>query len=325
MAWLDMESANAVAVTSLAEREGWHGPAWQLPRSMWRYFLIRGHYHDWIGRSGPAIDHQLRALALYRELDDQWGVSRVLAGLGNIHRLTGSWEQARDHFHRGLDIAGPTGDHWGSCLGHTGLSQCTETGAEGVEHGHRALTLATAIGDHWIEGIAHAALSFCHSRLGAADQAHSHATRALELSHRLGDRWMESQATIALATVARLRGDHGQAASRYARALRIATRIGALGVRASTHNDLGDLHLETGDAAAVTHHHRRQALALAEETANDRERRRANAHPLSVHSGRPQWTSTVTGASPPATRPRCRRRPRRRWPRRRRRAPARNW
>jgi DNA-binding SARP family transcriptional activator/tetratricopeptide (TPR) repeat protein len=66
-----------------------------------------------LGRYGEAIEHNLRALDLYQQENDQRGQGGAMSNLGLAHGSLGNSEKALDYHHRAIDLVRASGDHIG--------------------------------------------------------------------------------------------------------------------------------------------------------------------------------------------------------------------
>lgn len=294
VAWLDAEAANAVAVTSLAAEQGWHHPAWQLPRSLWRYFLIRGHYDDWVAthqvalaaverahhprghietltnlafaywRSGQfdkALDHNDAALRIATRVGDPVGAAKTLNSLGTVYDWIGRSGPAIDHNLKALELYRELDDQWGVNRVLAGLGNVyRQVGRWGIarDHFRRALALSGPTEDHWGSCLAHTGLSLC-TETGSEGVDHGH--HALTLATAIGDHWIEGLAHAALSFCHTRLGAANQARVHAAVALDRAHRLGDRWLEGQATIALGAAARQQGDHDQAARHYE-QALRV---------------------------------------------------------------
>lgn len=295
VSWLDAESANAVAVTSLAARQGWHGPAWQLPRSLWRYFLIRGHYHDWIATHQVALaaverDHHPRghietltnlafahwrsgqfdealrlndtALRIATRIADPAGEAKTLNSLGTVYDWIGRSGPAIEHNRKALALYRELDDEWGVNRVLAGLGNVhRQLGRmdDARDLFRSALALAGPAGDHWGSCLAHTGLSQC---IEPGPEAVEHGHHAIALATAIGDHWIEGLAHAALGFCHNRLGAASLARIHATQALERSHRLGDQWLESLATIGLGTVARQRGDHGEAARLYE-QALRLA--------------------------------------------------------------
>lgn len=166
VAWLDNECANLLASIALARQEGLTGHQFDIAIALEPYFELRRVTGDWITAADAALeaacllgdpaaeaaasaflggallaarqpdealDHQLRALALFRRLRDRHGEGRVLSNLGNIQRIQGRITDAMEQLEASLVIRRELEDRVGEARTLTNLGLAHQEQGRKVE------------------------------------------------------------------------------------------------------------------------------------------------------------------------------------------------
>jgi predicted ATPase/DNA-binding CsgD family transcriptional regulator len=170
-----------------------------------RALLVMGKLSLWQGAFDRSRDEMEASLAIYKELDDRWGMAAALVGLGHGLRAQGDYGAARSLFDRSLQIRRELGYRAGIASSLHGL------GAVAFQEGDYAraaclleegLSLAREMGHKWamIHSLNHLGLVRLHrgEHAGAADAIEE----ALALSFELGDKLSVTRCFIGLAEVA---------------------------------------------------------------------------------------------------------------------------
>ncbi|MDQ7808796.1 BTAD domain-containing putative transcriptional regulator [Amycolatopsis sp. A133] len=259
LAWLEAERANLAAVAAAAARDR-PRHCWQLVQTLWRFYFVRGHVHDWIRT------HRL-ALRVVRTLDEPVAEAELRKNLGLAHWRSGDFAEAVGQHHRALALDLANGDGWGQAKTHNHLGFIHARGGshgEALAHHRRAVRLYRAAGDRCGEARALVGLGDLHHHAGRRAESAADFRRGLALAREAGDRWGEALAAIGLGFSASPRHarhhlEHGLA---YARAA--GDRWG----ESMALTGLGIIRHAHGDLPEATNC-LRQAVALAQE-AGDR-------------------------------------------------------
>ena len=83
-------------------RQGWHRTAWQLTANLLAYFIIRRRWSDWLTALRVAKDSA-------EQCDDLAARSHIENALGIVHKQTGRYEAAREHYSRAIELATAAG------------------------------------------------------------------------------------------------------------------------------------------------------------------------------------------------------------------------
>ena len=243
---VDSETANLRVALEFARQAGDTIAALQIACLLGHYAYLRGHYHEvrqWMdaavtGRgtevpaglraqallgSGrlallqcdyvPAIRRLEAALRLYRDLEDQQGISATLQVLGSVAR-----EQGR--YARAMEL-------------HT-----------------ESLAAAEAVGDRWAIARAHGHLGFVLWLQREYEQATTECELALAISRELADGQEIAWSQISLGAIARYQGAADRAATLLADSRALAEQLGFREAIAWSLEQQGLLALDRADPAA---------------------------------------------------------------------------
>jgi len=244
---VDAETANLRVALEFARQAGETIAALQIAGPLGHYAYLRGHYHEvrqWMdaavtGRgtevpaglraqallgSGrlallqcdyvPAIRRLEAALRLYREMDDQQGISATLQVLGGVAREQGRYARAMELHAESLSAAQTVGDRW----------------AIARAHGHLGFVL-------WLER--------------EYEQAASECELALVMSRELAAGEEIAWSQISLGAIARYQGDAAQSAALLADSHTLAEQLGFREAIAWSLEQQGLLAIDRADPAAA--------------------------------------------------------------------------
>jgi tetratricopeptide (TPR) repeat protein/transcriptional regulator with XRE-family HTH domain len=265
LAWCETERANLVAATVLAEAEGLHRLAWQLPTALYGFFERRSHYRDW------TATHTV-GLRAARAAGDREAEGRILCNLGNAWRPMYRIDDAVDCYERAQEIFAEVGYRQGEAkvLGNLGLCYDMLGRPDAAEGAHgQAVALFRELHDRYGEALTLTNVGQLLARLGRTDEAMADHWRALELFRDIADRHGEGQALANLAQALATAGRGPEALCYHEQALDVFRELGdrfeeaaALAALADTQDALAD-----PEAATVS---RRRALVRYEEIGDER-------------------------------------------------------
>ncbi|MFE9202428.1 BTAD domain-containing putative transcriptional regulator [Micromonospora sp. NPDC007230] len=256
---LDEESTNLQAVHESAVRDGLADEVLRLSNALTWYWFLRGRLREGLhrltlaletpgpmmtaararaavwraglavvaGEKSDAIEAGLKALELYKGLDDPVGYARAQWFLGFVQSDFGDLTTSTDLVHRALEDFRRCGDRWGEAAALSTLAKY------GMVRGDLAALQR-------------------HGELSA------------RIFTDLGDRWGQLQATDSLATLAEVRGDHDRAARMHQEGLHTAEQLGLWPEASSRLSWLGRIAMLRGDFAQARQLHQ-QARRLAVE------------------------------------------------------------
>jgi predicted ATPase/DNA-binding SARP family transcriptional activator len=244
---VDAETANLRVALEYARQTGDTIAALQIAGPLGHYAYLRGHYHEvrqWMdaavtGRGAevpaglraqallgsgrlallqcdyvPAIRRLEAALRLYREMDDQQGISATLQALGSVAREQGRYARAMELHAESLSAAETVGDRW----------------AIARAHGHLGFVL-------WLQR--------------EYEQATSECELALAMSRELAAGEEIAWSQISLGAIARYQGESARSAALLADSRALAEQLGFREAIAWSLEQQGLLAMEQADPAAA--------------------------------------------------------------------------
>jgi predicted ATPase/transcriptional regulator with XRE-family HTH domain len=197
------------------------------------------------------------SIALWRTIEDNRGLGRALALLGEMTQAQGDHTAARELEEEALARCQKAGDAWGAAwaleyLGHAAVESGDCAAAE--RWLSESLAGFRTLGDTRGVAVALGFLAHAAYRQGDFDKARARAERALSLVRDLGNKWHEAQALGFFAELARATGDDAQAHALAEETLRLAREVGELPVVPWTLRNLGYVALAQGHIAAAVKH-----------------------------------------------------------------------
>lgn len=262
LAWFELERANLVAATAIAEEHGLYRIAAQLPTAMYGFFDLRKYYADWfrtheialrsarasgdrgaegrilcnignayqpLGRLAEAVDCYRRALPLFAEVGYRQGEAKVLGNLGSTYVRMGLDEDALAAHARALAIFRELDDGYGEGLELVNVGELHHRRgryAEAADSHRAALAVFEAAGDRHGVGRALMNLGMAQTRLGEPEAGLASELAALEIFQETGDRYEEAHLLAALGEAYAAVGDDGRARARREQALARFAEIG---------------------------------------------------------------------------------------------------
>ncbi|MEV5573228.1 BTAD domain-containing putative transcriptional regulator [Spirillospora sp. NPDC052269] len=236
--------------------------------SLWFLTFVHWPYGDL-----PASHARLeRALEMFENEGDRWGVAAVLSTRAKVRMVGGDLSDMQDDAERSLRLFGELGDAWGELEAADAVARHAEIVGDygrAVRMRREVMRRAERLG-MWAE------VSFALSGLGRTallegdlDEAHDLHERALGLARDRSSRSAEEFAAIGLALVARRRGDLDTAEEHLRSRLPWLRGIGGTAGIAFIHTQLGFVAEQRGDAASAAGLHT-TALEAARETDDPR-------------------------------------------------------
>ncbi len=263
MAWLETERLTMVAAVVQAHERGWPH-AWQLPRVLAHFFIVRGHVRD------NVVTHEL---ALDVAVNDPRTHAVISRNLGVAYWQVARYPEAVEQTQRAIDLYRELGDVEGEAvtLGNLGLLyRNTDRIAESAQVYEEVLRIAREIGSPYVESKALGNISSVYRALGRLDDALVACTESLNLMRKLGDRRDEADTLAGLGLILHDLGRHDEALDTLKTALAQIREIGAVATETVVLNAIGNLLTSIGrrEEAVV---HLRAALELAERIDDRRE------------------------------------------------------
>ena len=204
-----------------------------------------------------ATGHYGRAVAIYRELDDRFGIARGLTGLGHVARLNERYEDAGGHFAEAQAIYREAGDAEGEAGCLTGLGEvammCGDT-AVATAHYERALDMYREAGDRRGEAESLWGLAELARLREQWPEAGELYKRSHGLYREAGDLLGEADSLRGMGEAARADGRYAEAAELFALGRSLHRRLGDRIGEADALRGLGDVARDSGEPASARRH-----------------------------------------------------------------------
>jgi tetratricopeptide (TPR) repeat protein len=247
MAWLAAEQRVVMAALRYAADTGYDTHAWQLAWALDTFLNRLGNRYE----LAAAWQIALRSADHLGNPTGQAAAHRLLA---YSHTWLGRHDDARNHYHRALDLYTRTGDQVG--LAHTHQQVAFLSWQQGdpdaaLDHDRQALALFRAAGHRRGEAFTLNAVGWCHALLGQHAEAISYCQQALPLNQDLGDHDGEASTWDSLGYAHHHLGHHDRAVECYVKALALFRELGDRYYESLVLSHLGDTHQEAGDRDAA--------------------------------------------------------------------------
>ncbi|WP_436756809.1 tetratricopeptide repeat protein [Streptosporangium sp. V21-05] len=303
MAWLEGEHPTLVAVIVHAARRNRHIHAWQIFTRLSWFFYSRNHLDDLL-MTGEI------ALSSARLIGDRAGEAEILSDLGYAKMFTGRYAEHLDHQRKALEIWRASGDRMGEAraLRHVSYAfQLAGQPAKAIELGEQCLDLARSIGarvdefammdtlaisyfymgrfdeaaevlsrclTEWREVGREYDEAYCLVQLGLVQEKLKEPATALEclqqallMGRDQGNQRIESDALNGIAVVLRQEGRYREAFEHHETALALAKPLQDKSAESEMLSSLANTCLATGDTQAALEHYR-VAARYADEAEN---------------------------------------------------------
>jgi tetratricopeptide (TPR) repeat protein/DNA-binding XRE family transcriptional regulator len=240
--WFCAEWQNLVALCRAGFVQGLHTYCWQLAFSLRSFFYVAKLWDSWVeiqqialaaavadedrwaqattvnnlglalidrGDLDGAEDHYVRALALFREIDDQHGIHNATANLAWADHYRGDYASALGNLLAALVYYRSTGATRNAAITLRGVA-LVETALgeydQAIEHGEEALRLVTDVGLDVDVSMAHNCLGWAWFRAGDLAAAEKAYAAALASCDRSGSTFEAARAETGLGNVAAAAG-----------------------------------------------------------------------------------------------------------------------
>ena len=260
--WCEDELSNLVTATRQASAAGLHEHAWRLPALLWRFFLRRSHWAEWIETHQIALasvrvlgnrpvegwvlnylgfaflqQHRLdeaetclrQSLDIARDVGSRHAEARTLSYLGIAAEQRGDLDESADLFRASLVTCQEIGDTYAEAFGLSKLGEVLGRGGraqEAIEMMRQSLLIRRQIGDRYGEADSLNQLgALCCDALNP-QEATDYLTQALLICREVGDRSGEARTLTTLGDVDAYRGDTDAALAWYQEALSSQEAIG---------------------------------------------------------------------------------------------------
>jgi tetratricopeptide (TPR) repeat protein len=265
--WLDGERGNIILVAGFAATHGRPVAAGELSSSLWRYFVVRGHFQ-------LAMAIHAHALTAARASGDLGARGRALGNSGMAYWLVGRYDEALKQMTEALRIFTDLGDQAleSSALGMLGaIGEAMSRYDDAADYYRQSLRLARLLGDRTNEANALDNIGNVEERRGNYPAALDRHRQALDIYVDLGDRDREGIALVNFGGVYRRLGRHQEALDRYTAAAALFGDIGDRPSAANAITGIADATAALGaPAAALPLLH--EALAICAEVGDPPQR-----------------------------------------------------
>jgi tetratricopeptide (TPR) repeat protein/transcriptional regulator with XRE-family HTH domain len=286
LAWLEAERGNLVAAIMQATRSADRAFSWelagQLSRALFGFFVVRGHWTDWVrvnqavldaarqaadragqactqadlgaayewlGRYPEAIASHQESLALFRELGDGDGEAGSLNNLGSIYDRLGRLTDAVDCLRESLVIFRRLAKRRGQATSLTNLGvayrrlgRCDDA----IACLEESLDIFRELDAVLAQANTLMQLGVVHRQQGRFPEAIACHRESLDLFTALGASFGQARSLHELGVAYRLSGHAEDAVICLRKSLAIARELNALGSQAQALRDLGDALLAAG-------------------------------------------------------------------------------
>jgi DNA-binding SARP family transcriptional activator/tetratricopeptide (TPR) repeat protein len=300
--WLEAERANLLAAVRQAAATSGVPPqiALQLGHALFGFFVVRGHWRDWVqvnqtalgvarrlddryaegqthndlglayfrqGCYGQALACFQESLAIRRRLNDRKGLAGTLGNLGNLHERQGRHDEALACQRESLTISRELDDPHGQAISLSNLGNAYERLGD-YQQARRcqqeSLALFRRLGDRRGQANSLANLGEVHGLQGHYDQARAYLLESLAIRRELGDRVGQAHSLNELGIVDRRQGRHDEALACQRESLTIYRELDDPHGEAESLRELG-MTLRALGLPGAAQEHWRQALAIFEQ------------------------------------------------------------
>ena len=208
------------------------------------------------------------ALALYRDLDDERGVARMLSNLGGVAALEGDLERATALFEETLPLFRNAGDDRALMITLSNLASMADMGGDherGVALGEEGLAVARRLGDQDQTSIALHNLGRAALRRGRHAEAGTRLAESLEIGAELGYKELIAYCLESAGELAAAREDWDRAGRLLGAGMGLFEELGAaIGAeeREGYEATIGRLEQQLGTAAVAERVGEGRALSL---------------------------------------------------------------
>ncbi|MCP2164142.1 AfsR/SARP family transcriptional regulator [Goodfellowiella coeruleoviolacea] len=302
VAWLEAERPNLVtAAQHAAGSTPHHAVAWHLADVLHGFVRHRRYHDDWrtVAKAGLeaairegdrqaqaamhhsvssahwsraqyqlAIDHEVRALALSREVAWPQGEAVSLNFLGHIHKELGDTDQAVDYYTRAIAINRANGFRQGETQNLFALGAMSwQRGRieQSIAYYEQALVIDRELGSTHLEHFHLGCLGSAERDFGEHARAAEHLRQSLAFQRETGARDLESYLLDDLSALSREIGRFQDAFDQASAALAIAVDIDDLGAQSDAHNSVAHAHLCLGRLAEAVEHFQ-TSLRICQDT-----------------------------------------------------------
>ncbi|CCH34243.1 BTAD domain-containing putative transcriptional regulator [Actinosynnema sp. NPDC047251] len=243
MAWLNTEHPHLLAAQQTAAAHHRHDTVWHIAQTLSALHMRRGHVHDDLAVWQAALDAAAHLADPAKQIRAHRRTGVALTRLGRP-------EEAVDHLHRALALAGRHHDTDQQAGGHLALAGVWDRlgdARQALEHAGRGLDLFRALDEPVQVANALNSVGWYAARLGDHDTARDHCQAALALHRRHQDHLGEAHTLDSLGYLAHQAGDHREAVRHYEQAVTLRRTLGDSYEVANTLDSAGHPYAALGD------------------------------------------------------------------------------
>ena len=200
-----------------------------------------------LGQQEEAKNNFERALTIYDNLGDNWGIANALYNLGYTNAAQGNLKEAAQYYNDSLDIYSSNNDlrGIGLALGNLGVvSEKQGNYSEAKSLFEKSLETARELEDSYVETQALKRLGYLAIALEDFTEAEVNFSKTLECAKKAGNRLEVANAKRTLGQLAYKLNHYSEAESLYQKSLSIYRQLGNRWGTAYTLGDIGKLHEE---------------------------------------------------------------------------------
>jgi tetratricopeptide (TPR) repeat protein len=244
--WFSTERAAILAAIRSAAQSGFDTHAWQLEWTIGHYLDRHVHWHDYAAACETAV-------AAAQRLGSQHAEAMILRDLARAYTQLGAYPDAQSRLVRALDLYRQLDDPNGEAAVHLAFGRLLEPQgrpAEALAHAREALELYRATGDRRGQAYTLNGIAWCQAQLGNYAETLTTATEALRLAGEIEGAAVAGMWHTLGYSYLRL-GHHSRAIDCLEQAVASARDRPDVGVEAVALNRLGEAHHAAGDHAAA--------------------------------------------------------------------------
>ncbi|MCX8173417.1 MAG: tetratricopeptide repeat protein [Thermoplasmata archaeon] len=209
----------------------------------------KGYVYERKGEYKSGIEWQMRALAVFEELNAQKEVANANHRIGAGHWYIGEYDSALEFYQRALEIREKIGDVRGvaNTYNNIGVVYYSKGNYErAIDFYHKGAEIQNKLGDVFGVAMTYTNLGLVYSNKGDYDKAVEYYLKSLEIEEKIGDLWGVEWSYQNLGVIYRDRGDHRKALEFYSRSLAIGEEIGDMRGMAWSYGNIGSEYLTLG-------------------------------------------------------------------------------
>jgi CHAT domain-containing protein len=221
------------------------------PKGEARARLFKGYIAGSIGDTNTALAEIVRALELYREINDKSGEGLALTAMGMWHSSSNQDHNRAIELHKeALEIFRVIGDQYSEAVARNAIGQSYDILTEhsnALTYYNSALALFEKTGALNAASSTTCGIAFTQLVSGNLDEARASYDRCLHLSRTTGNVRIQTFALEGIARIYGAQGHHQLVMKQYQDLAQHFERIGDLRAQATALNWLGDFFFQQGD------------------------------------------------------------------------------